>query len=290
MHNLENDSLTIKIKNIGAELCSIVNHKNSKEYIWQADPQFWKRHSPILFPIVGALWNETLRHNDNTYTMSQHGFARDENFEVIRKTQSSIFFQLSSNEKTKKIYPFDFDLTIGYTLSENKVIVSWEVLNKGSETMYFQIGAHPAFYYPDSPSQNDIKGYFSFNKKENLEHILIAQKGCANSELKYSTPLNNGFLEINKQTFENDALIFEDSQINKVALLDIHKKPYLTLHFESPVVGLWEPNKESPFVCIEPWYGRCDEQLYTGLFKDKKWINQLQINERFDASYTIEIE
>lgn len=290
MKTLSNEQLTLQIREAGAELCSIVANASRKEYLWQADPAFWKRHSPVLFPIVGAVWENTYRYKGQAYPLSQHGFARDRIFSLVTDTPSEIRFRLTSDDETLQVYPFPFELEIGYRLEKNRVDVIWSVKNTGSETMYFQIGAHPAFNYPDYGADRPERGYFAFDRTEGLTYILIGEKGCV-SKQSYPLPLEDGLLPIDTHTFDKDALIFENGQIRKVTLCDLCRRPYLSLHFTAPVVGLWSPPaKNAPFVCIEPWYGRCDEVRYAGTFEKKEWMQSLQPEEVFETSYTIEIE
>ncbi|MFT4170565.1 MAG: aldose 1-epimerase family protein [Dysgonomonas sp.] len=291
MKTLINDKLSIKVKPLGAELSSIVSLDNGHEYLWQADPAYWKRHSPVLFPIVGGLWNNKYTHNGQVYPMSQHGFARDEEFSLIYESANEIRYKLTNDSKTEQIYPFAFELEIAYKLEGNSVIVIWNVINTGQSDLYFQIGAHPAFNYPEHSSASLIKGYFTFDRNNDLKYILIAEKGCADTTKEYDLQLTDNLLPITNHTFDNDALIFENSQISKVSLLDANRKPYISLQFDSPLVGLWEPpHKDSPFVCIEPWYGRCDRVGYSGEFSQKDRMNKLAVQHKFSASYRIIIE
>lgn len=289
MKTLANDYLTIRISSQGAELSSIRTNDTHKEYLWQADPAFWKRHSPVLFPIVGGVWNNEYRNEGTIYPLSQHGFARDKDFTLVSETEDEVCFRLVSDEESLKIYPFPFELDLGYRLHANKIDVLWSVKNIGKEEMPFQIGAHPAFYYPDFDAASEERGFFAFDKQTDLEYILITEKGCVSTDT-YPLKLTDGLLPLNIHTFDTDALILENSQLQKVALLDKEKRPYVTLHFTAPVVGLWSPpQKNAPFICIEPWYGRCDRAHYDGEFREKDWMQQLQPDQIFQASYTIEI-
>lgn len=291
MKTLTNEQLTIQVKELGAELCSIKENATGREYLWQADPAFWKRHSPVLFPIVGAVWNNEYRHEGRCFPLSQHGFARDMEFRLTVDKPDEVRFRLDSNDETLKCYPFLFSLEIGYRLEGNRVVVLWAVKNSGSEEMHFQIGAHPAFYFPDYTTESEWRGFFAFDKKEGLEYILIKAKGCADPEVKYPLSLDEeGMLPIDIHTFDRDALIFEESQLRRVTLLDNRREPVLSLHFTAPLVGLWSPPaKNAPFVCIEPWYGRCDRVDYSGEYKDKDWMQHLAPGESFNASYEIEV-
>ena len=147
MKTLKNTALTLNISLHGAELTSI-RDSFGREFLWQADPAFWKRHSPVLFPIVGSLWDKHFRVNGREYEMGQHGFARDMDFRLVSEREDEMWFELKSSPETLAKYPYKFTLRIGYRLEANKIHVMWEVSGDDSQTMWFQIGAHPAFYLP----------------------------------------------------------------------------------------------------------------------------------------------
>lgn len=288
MKTLKNDILTIGVKDHGAELCSI--RKGDTEYLWQADPAFWTRHSPVLFPIVGSVWNGCFKVGGDEYRMGQHGFARDMDFTLIDHAEDRIRYRLESSDETLAKYPWPFSLEIAYRLRGNKVDVIWEVTNLSDHPMPFQIGAHPAFYYPDYKADTKERGFFSFDRSEDIEYILIKEKGCADPEAKYPLQLKDGMLPIDTSSFDRDAFIIEDSQVGKVTLHRQDGTPWLALSFDAPLVGLWSPpGKNAPFVCIEPWYGRCDRVGFDGQFVDRDWVNVLSPGDTFHGEYSIEI-
>ncbi len=137
MKTLSNSELTIKVSPHGAELCSILH--DGKEYLWQADPAFWKRHSPVLFPIVGSVWENEYRHEGVSYALTQHGFARDMDFELMLELEDEVRYRLVDSEETRKKYPFPFCLEIGYRIEGKKIEVLWKVINTGTREMHFQI-------------------------------------------------------------------------------------------------------------------------------------------------------
>ncbi len=290
MQTLKNEVLSVSVKDHGAELASI--RKGSTEYLWQADPTFWGRHSPVLFPIVGSVWDKQYRVGEQEFELGQHGFARDMDFELVEASETEVRYRLVSDGETMKKYPWPFVLEIAYRLHGNKIDVIWEVTNPGDGDMYFQIGAHPAFYYPDYDPEKPERGYFSFDRSEGLETIRIKEKGCVDITTKYPLEIpQNGLLPLKKDTFDGiDALILEDSQVGKVTLHRTDGSPWMALEFDAPVVGLWSPPaKNAPFVCIEPWYGRCDRVDYAGDYRDKDWVNRLGAGEKFRGVYSIEI-
>ncbi len=291
MEKLSNQQFEIGVKTHGAELCSILRKSDNREYMWQASPEYWKRHSPVLFPIVGSLWEKEMRQDGKTYSMGQHGFARDMEFELIAKTPNSLRYRLQSDEESKKLYPYDFILEIGYTLDNNKVTVEWNVKNPSEQEIHFQIGAHPAFNYMNYNPEAEIMGYFKFDEKaDNYALSLVGKKGCLSPKMA-QLETDKGVLPINRQLFNNDAIILENNQVHAVTLLDADKKEYLTLSYDAPVIGLWSPAHDgyAPFVCIEPWYGRCDREEYKGEFKDKDWTQHLAPGKEFKVKYDIEI-
>lgn len=290
MHTLKNDVLTVEVSEHGAELHSI--RKGATEYLWQADPKFWARHSPVLFPIVGSVWDKLYRVDGKVYELGQHGFARDMDFVKVEGNDTEVFYRLESNDETLKKYPWPFRLEIGYKLHGNSIDVIWRVYNPGTEDMYFQIGAHPAFYYPDYDPETDERGYFSFDRSEGLECIRIMEKGCVDAVTKYPLEIpQDGLLPLRKDTFDViDTIMLQDSQIGRVTLHRNDGTPWLSLKFTAPVVGLWSPpTKNAPFICIEPWYGRCDRAGYTGDYRQKDWVNRLEPGKEFEGIYTIEI-
>lgn len=304
MKTISNGKMTIAVKEHGAELASIVS--NGREYLWQADEAFWKRHSPVLFPIVGAVWNGEYRSHGNAYKMGQHGFARDMDFSLVKESETELRYRLLSNEQTKQKYPYDFCLEIGYQLMDNRIRVMWHVENTGCEKMSFQIGAHPAFFWPmltneqieggvgamtDALANANERGFFRLEAKQKVMPIsVITEGGCVGRESQIEID-DEGFLPLDTDTFNNDALIFENSQVTKVTLCCQDKSPYLSLEFTSPLVGLWSPpKKRAPFVCIEPWYGRTDAVGFSGCYEEKPWMQELEVGKTFDVSYDIIVE
>ena len=290
MHTLKNDILTVQVKEHGAELASIM--KGSTEYLWQADPAFWGRHSPVLFPIVGSVWEKRYRIDGVEYEMGQHGFARDMDFTLVDGNETEVRYRLESSPETLAKYPYPFVLEIAYRLEGNKLDVIWDVYNPSEEDIFFQIGAHPAFYYPDYDPKAPERGFLSFDRTEGLECIRIKEKGCVDAVTKYPLEIPaEGKLPLTRETFDEiDTIVLEDSQVGHVTLHRNDGSPWLSLSFDAPVVGIWSPpTKNAPFICLEPWYGRCDRAGYEGDYRDKDWMNRLAPGERFSSVYTIEI-
>ncbi len=291
MYTIENDEIRVSVSAHGAELTSIVRKSDGKELLWNADESWWKRHSPVLFPIVGSMWEGTGRIEGKEYHMGQHGFARDSEFEFLGQTGEEIRFVLVDSEDTRKLYPYGFRLEISYELKGSIIYVKWLVRNTDSREISFQIGAHPAFAFPDYNAEDDVHGYLRFDDpRDKYPLTVVGQKGCVTGEVR-ETPLGP-VADINAKLFEVQTIIVEGCPMQSVTLIDLDATPWLKVTHNAPVIGIWAPVKNgvvAPFVCIEPWYGRCDTMGYTGDFADRPWINRLMPGEEFLAQYQIEI-
>ena len=291
MQTLKNEMLTIQVSEHGAELQSI--RKDDYEYLWQGNPEYWGRRSPVLFPIVGSVWEKCFRVDGKVYEMGQHGFARDMDFELVSAADTEVWYRLKSSEKTLAAYPWPFVLEICYRLEGNSVKVLWKVTNPGDTEMFFQIGAHPAFNYPGYDPDAVDRGVVAFDRNDNLQRSGFKGKGCVDPQARFPIPLSDdGMLRLKRDTFDDiDTLMLENDQVHKVVFLKNDSSPYLTVTFDAPVVAIWSPPKRNaPFFCIEPWYGRCDRADFTGEFKDRDWVNALAPGATFAASYTITLD
>lgn len=293
IYTLNNDSLVLQFDDFGGELTSIFGLKKNVEYLWNADPLYWKRHSPILFPFIGNLKDQSFTHNGQTYYPTSHGFARDMTFSFVSKTENELWFSLEATEETKEVYPFDFRLESGYRLEDRKITVMWRVINRDESTMHFSIGGHPAFNCPLLAGEEQFEYYIHFDSVKPLRYLHIDENGLVKKLPRDKQNLlttDHGLLPIDEHMFDYNALIIEDQQCHSISLLDPFKIPYVTVTFDAPVVGIWSPKKQkAPFICIEPWYGRCDANDFSGTLADRDWSNSLSPGAIFEASYTIEI-
>lgn len=285
---LENDKIKLEMDSLGAEMKSLFGKNSGREYMWHGDPAYWGRTAPVLFPFVGSLKDKKYRVNGREYGMGQHGFARDMEFTLLEQNKDNIRFVLESDEETRKKYPFDFSLELGYALNESSVRVFWKVINKGKEEMPFSIGGHPAFLCPVLPETVQTDYYISFDADQPLISDVIEDGLIGDALKEYS--LENGYLKITDDLFDGDALIMEKDQAHSVSLCLPDKTPYLTVKFGAPLFGIWSPvKKNAPFICIEPWYGRADRVRFDQELRDREWSNLLKNEEIFEASYDIVI-
>lgn len=286
---LENEELRIEINRFGAELTRIYGKKNDTEYLWNADPKYWKRSSPVLFPFVGSLKNKEYRFEGKTYPMGQHGFARDMEFVIDSRSESEAWFSLTSNEETLEKYPFEFVLRVGYQLQEKELKVLWQVENPAQKEMYFSIGGHPAFMCPLKQEGKQSDYYLKFDSAKPLSYGLVNEQGLM-MEAEEILQTENGVVKITDNMFDRDALVIERRQATAVSLCTPDQKEYLTVRFDAPLFGVWSPaGKGAPFICIEPWYGRCDRASFNGSLEEREYGNTLKAKEIFKTEYTISI-
>lgn len=286
---LKNEALEAKICSKGAELTSL--KKDGVEYMWKADPAYWGRTAPILFPFVGSLRGKQYRYQGKTYDMGQHGFARDMEFTLVSKTDTKLVMQLSETEETMEKYPFRFLLELSYELEGEDLKVGWHVKNMDEKTLHFSIGGHPAFNCPmeGKGKQSDYMLRFLKDGKPLQEIIsaVIVEGGLVGEGI-LEFGLEDGYLAVTPELFDTNTIILEGGQTDEVSLFDPDGKEYLRVSFPMPIVGIWTPiEKNAPFLCIEPWCGRCDDADFAGELPKKRWSNALEPSEAFDASYTI---
>lgn len=287
MNILQNDNLIVESTNHGAELTRIYCKKFDKDILWNGDNRYWARRSPILFPIVGRLKDNETTIENNTYSMGQHGFARDMDFEVIDSASNYISYKLVSNEKTKQYYPYSFELIIKYTLNDTSINVEWSVTNNDCKDIYFSIGAHPAF----NIDRNNLSDYYlEFKCRDNIEKIDL--EGPFSSTRTSISNLDK--MDLSAELFKKDALIY--TNVDEISI-NSNKQDYsVRLTFKDfPLVGIWTPyykesNTIAPFLCIEPWYGLADDINTDGNYVNKHYINRLSKDECFKVSYDISID
>ena len=265
---LQNQLISATIQSKGAELCSLKNANTHREFLWQADPAHWAKHAPVLFPIVGTLKNNSYLHQEKSYSLPRHGFARDREFSLLEQSETQAVFQLLSSESTLEVYPFSFDFRITYTLQANALITQYTIHNLGEDKMYYNLGAHPAFALP--LEFTDYRLEFSADSEltaHELEADLIGHT-------THPVSLHNHNLPLAYSLFEKDALVFKQLESDLVTLYE-KDQPILQVSFaDFPNLGLWTKT-QAPFICIEPWLGYADTVDASGVLIEKEGIQSL---------------
>lgn len=286
MQILKNQTLTIQINPRGAELTSIFNQENQTEYMWSADPKVWGKSSPVLFPIVGALKNNTYTFEGQEYPLSRHGFARDKDFIIEKSNENSVTFLLKYDEDTLKIYPFKFEFRLVYTLENNTLKVTYSVKNIGENKMYFSVGGHPAFAVPLAKNLTFNDYYLEFNQTETLKRWGLTSEGLIQTQ-PTDFLINTNKIELTKELFYDDAIVFKNLQSTSVTLKSDKTNHYLKFDFDGfPYLGIWAA-KDADFVCIEPWCGIADSANHNQELTEKEGMIGLDSEEKFERSWQV---
>ena len=249
---------------------------------------FWNRHAPVLFPIVGKLKRGQTLINGRTYEMSQHGFARDLEFEALTKLENFHSYVLKSNKYTMARYPFEFELYNTYRHENNKLIVIYKVVNTGKNNMPFAIGGHPAFKVdPDDLKQGNY--YLEFQEEEERAHFLYLVDGLVGTEYSKNLLIQDKYLLLDEHTFDNDALIIKGIQNKTISLVNKRtRKKVLTFKFDGwPYLGIWS-KPGAPFLCLEPWTSTADRVNSKNVFVQKTDMKVLEPGEEFENKYSVE--
>lgn len=274
IHYIESSFIKLGVKEQGCEIASIFSKKDKTERLWQGDKSIWYGQSPILFPIVGRLLEDKYILNKKEYSMPKHGFARNLPWTLKEKSDTSMSFILTQNEETLKMYPYQFDFVVTYTLEDNTLSVRHSITNKSDDTMYFSLGAHPAF-------NCEIGDTLRFEEKENLSAMKIdLERSMLLSETK---PIlkNETDLVITKDIFNEDALIFEGVKSEYVTLKSNSHSRQIRFNLGgAPYLGIWA-KPGAPYVCIEPWCGLNDTPERKADLSLKKGINALSSGKEF---------
>jgi galactose mutarotase-like enzyme len=285
MVTLSNNFLTAIISEAGAELQQL-QHCNGVDYLWNADVRYWSKHSPVLFPIVGSLVNNSYEHNGRHYTLPRHGFARDHVFEVLSKAEDAAVLTLASNEQTKAVYPFDFELQLIYRLEASSLSCTYVVKNKGKEEMLFSVGGHPAFRLPLEAGLAYDDYQLVFEKPEPLLRYKL-EEGLISSRTEL-LPAQNGMLPLHPSLFYEDAIVLKHLKSEAVTLQSNKGTHGLRFHFPGfPYLGIWAA-KEAPFVCIEPWCGHADNVGHNQQLVQKEGIELLASGNSWQRTWMVD--
>ena len=272
----------------GAELKSLKFLKNNEEFMWNADPKFWERTSPVLFPIVGGLKDDRYSYCGITYEMGQHGFARDNKFKVIFQEETRICFLFESNEETLKIYPFEFKFYMEYRLENGFLSIEYRVENISDDEMYFSIGAHPAFSTPVNDDVNISDYYLEFEKNETASILPLEGRNISRDTIKFLEESKK--IKLSENLFENDALIFKNLKSKNVSLKCKKNTRVITMDYSDfEYIAFW--NKVgAEFLCLEPWNGIADFVDTSGRLEEKDGIIKLEGRGKYRTDLKIRIQ
>ena len=289
MFTLSNQELSIRVSHAGAELQSLRDLRNDRECLWQGDARWWNGHSPILFPIVGGLWNGCYRLEGHETKLQKHGFVRRQPWHCTLHEADRVRLEYDGSEADYALFPFRFNLAVTYTLEGRRLKAEFEVKNLDERDMYFQLGGHPALNLPGWQEEQEVDGYLLLEGKP--ESVRRAgEQGCLEPD-SHPVPLTaDGLVPLSVATFAHEALIFDRQQIHAATLLDRDRRRVARVESSAPVWLFWSPQGvHTPFVCCEPWYGLCDPIGYDGDFADRNYTQCVQSGRTWEGGFSIEV-
>lgn len=289
IYTIENKNLKVSISSLGAEVFSVIHKKTNAEMIWQGDKKYWTGHSPILFPFVGRLLNQTYSYNNKTYKIDKHGFARHTEFKLLSKKNDQISLYITSTSETKKVYPFKFKLIVTYKLSKDTLFFNYKIENLDNKTMYFSLGGHPAFNVPIN-SKGEFEDYFlQFTRNEYKQRTFTDKALYSGKTVTYKMPYKK--LNLHHNLFDNDAICLAiPRRKDEVILKSKVSKDFIKVSFDNMTdLGLWHTNcTDAPFLCIEPWNGFPGLEKENEKLETKFEVTKLEKGKKYNNSFSVE--
>ena len=288
MITISNEWLSATINPLGAELSSLIRTDLNLNYLWSGDARWWGKYSPVLFPVVGSLHNNTYTYKGNSYHLPRHGFAREKNFEVEKQGGSWVSFVLQEDESTLKVFPFPFLLRLTYILEGKKLRLTYTVTNTGSSDLLFCIGAHPAFAVPLTEGSVYEDYYLEFSENETLPRYGLSN-GLVNAEPEKFL-VNEKKIPLSLSLFEKDAIVLKHPVSETISLRSNASDNGLTFSIKDwPHLGIWAAANAAPFVCIEPWQGHADTTDHDGQLENKPGIIRLAPEASWAKEWWVEL-
>lgn len=290
IYELKNQRFTARVDSLGAQLVSLKG-ENGFEYLWVGDPEYWKGHAPVLFPIVGALREGKAKIGGGWYHMGQHGFARNSEFALGEQSPEKLSLKLNSDFETKKVYPFEFALTVTYTLTDVGIDTAFTVENIGESLLPYVIGGHPGFNIPVNENAAFEDYTIEFEQPETQSCPTIEMDTALINNTKTSfTMENEKEIPLRHSLFYNDALVFDRLNSNVVRIVNKATGKGVEMDFSRfSMLGIWSAKNDGPYVCLEPWTGCATLTTENDEFEKKKGMAFLPAGGSAGYSFAVKI-
>ena len=286
---IQKGGLTAKIDSMGAELQSLA--LDGREDLWQADPAFWGKHAPVLFPIVGSIRNDVAESAEGPCHMGRHGVARINEHEVVSTSDdgSSVTFELVSNDETRAQYPYDFKLNMTYAITGDATLTqTFRVENTGNVDLPFSVGEHPTFNIPVEGTDDAHEDYeFRFAEAWTADCPKLVEGGLATYEDTFRTVDGSDTLPLTRDIFRYDTMILDHVPGNTLSLVGTKSGHGIRVDFPGfDFVGVWAA-PGAPFVALEPWTGTTTLDTEDDVLEHKHDITILEPRGVFERSFDI---
>ena len=281
MITIKNEYLTASFKEVGAELKSLVY--DGTEYIWEGKAEIWQGSCPLLFPICGGLKNDKYLFDGKEYPLEKHGYIRFKTFEIENVTDTSVVFLHKSDDETKEMFPFDYELRVIYTLNEKSLKIDYSVKNLNDNTMYFSIGSHEGYYTPEGIEDYDVL----FPQKETLNSYVLYGNLLSNQSIPIIK--EQDYLPLYEKYFTVDALVFKDLKSKSAILRNRKTGRAVRVDFPDDKYFLLWHKPNSPYICLEPWDGILDIVGSSYDITEKEGIISLNAKSEYKHTHSITI-
>ena len=267
--SLKSGELSAEVDPVGAQLSVLQDHAG-RDLLWGGDSSVWAGRAPLLFPIVGALAGGSYRLGSRTYRLPRHGFARNQQFEVVDATPATAVFRLRADEAIHKIYPFSFELEVHFALDGTTLSVTSWIRNLSDVDMPASFGYHPAFRWPLPYGQPRSAHYIEFADEEPDPIRRLDAEGLMTAE-RHPTPIAHRRLALADALFHDDAIICDQIRSRAVSY-GAAVGPRIRIAFpDAPYLGIWT-KPQAEFICIEPWHGVADPVGFSADFSAKPGV------------------
>jgi galactose mutarotase-like enzyme len=282
---IKSDLASAEIKSLGAEMTSLLDNEGT-QYLWQGDPTYWASQSPVLFPIVGSIRNNTATVGGNkTCHMNRHGVVRHMEFTLIDSTESSATFSVCSTPESKEQFPYDFEFQVKYSLNGKTLTTSYTVINKDKESMPYFVGAHPAFSCPLLEGEAFEDYVVEFDQKE-YACCPRSINGLVDVEHRTLILNNEKVFPLDRSWFSYDAQIFDQLKSRSAKMYNPKTGRGVKLDFPGfDYLVVWSSKNGGNFVAVEPWTGlsTCNDE--DDIFEHKRGVKFLAPNTSATHSF-----
>lgn len=280
---IKSDKLTASVDTLGAELRS-VKDESGNEFMWSGDPAVWSGVSPVMFPICSAVKSDKYKYKGKEYTLAKHGFARNSEFELESHGENKAVFLLKSNDKTREVYPFDFEFRVVFEVCDNKVKTDYCVKNLTDDTMYFAVGAHEGYATPEGIEEYDVV----FDIPQTLDAYVLDVDVLTYNHHNIIT--DSKVISLKDEWFTEDAIVFPEIEAKAATLVHRNGSRKIRVEFGSFEHLLIWHKYGAKYICIEPWNGMTDRPDSSGNIEDKYSMRQLAPGSEYEAHHSIEFE
>ncbi len=282
------DSISASIDTAGAQLTSLA--LGGAEYLWQADPAWWNRHAPVLFPIVGSIRGDRATSAEGPVKLGRHGIARNFEHAVVAQDDASVTFELTDSPETRASYPYAFRLNMTYALTGPATLTqTFRVENTGNVILPFSVGGHPAFNVPAPGAEGEAWEDYElvFEHPWTYDSPTICDGGLLTYDPVNPIVDHADRMPLTREAFRFDTIMLEGVPGDTVTMRGTKSGHGVRMDFAGfPYLGVWAGDG-APFVALEPWTGHATLDTEDDVLEHKRNITLLEPGQVDERSFQI---